>query len=78
MTFTISTKSGATLNIEADSYEKAAQKAVRKLIKSRAGHGKIFASRTTGDNGKSGWFQAYQYDRKVNGANSNGEPFHVM
>lgn len=75
MTFTISRKLDTLFTIRAASYSEAAIKAARKLYGRAA-----VAHRTTGDNGKSGYFQAYKplAKRLGGGLNSEGEPFHVQ
>jgi hypothetical protein len=58
--------------IRAASYEHAATIAARRMHGRRA-----VAIRTTGDAGKSGFFQAY-LPLKTGGLVSTGDPFHVM
>ena len=74
MTFTISRKLNNLFTVRATSYSEAAAKAARKLYGRKA-----TANRTTGRNGASGYFQAYEpMPRRLGGGlNSVGEPFHV-
>lgn len=78
MQFTISTKAQrAVLQVEAETYTQAAQKACTELSRKPDGTTRrLTALRTTGEHDKSGWFQGYQ--RQGDGLNSSGEPFHVM
>lgn len=56
---------------EARSHEDAADLAVRSMLKTKVG-----AFRTTGDPGKSGWFQGY-VKAGQNQSRSYGNPIHV-
>ena len=70
MKYTISTKDDQQFTVFSLTYDQAATIAARKLYGK-----KVTARRTTGDNSKSGYFQAYE---KVDqGLSSYGEPFHV-
>ena len=71
-TYKISRKLETLLTVDAETYTEAANKAARKLYGK-----KVTANRTTGDTGKSGYFQAYEAMRP-RGQNSVGEPFHVQ
>jgi hypothetical protein len=74
MKFTISRKLENLFSVTADNYTQAAIKAAHKLYGVKA-----TARRTTGDTGKSGYFQAYEpMPRGQRGLNSVGEPFHVQ
>ncbi len=73
-TFTISRNTEDLLTVQAENYTDAAEEAAKKL------YGKnTTANRTTGDTGKSGYFQAYEpMPKGQSGLNSVGEPFHVQ
>jgi len=73
-TYRISTKNTLiAARIAAATYQEAANKyALRELGKSAS------ALRTTGDSGKTGWFQGYTWDHQMRCLNSVGIPFHVF
>lgn len=72
--FNISRKLENLFSLNADNYTEAANRAARKLYGKKA-----TANRTTGEIGKSGYFQAYMpMPRRQRGQTSIGEPFHVQ
>lgn len=74
MNYTISTKAQRFV-VRARDYQHAAEIACRRFNGRKRG---LVANRTTGDANKSGWFQGYYPDAKVNSLNSCGPSFHVM
>ena len=72
--YTISRNLTSLFTVNAESHEAAATKAAKRLT----GRG-LNTRRTTGDAGKSGYFQAYEPVPATlgGGLNSVGEPFHV-
>lgn len=73
-TYSISRKLENLFTVNAENYTEAANKAARKLYGVKA-----TANRTTGETGKSGYFQAYKpLPQGQRGLNSIGEPFHVQ
>ena len=75
MRFTISRNLTNLATITAISYSDAADKYARKTYGR-----KCISRRTTGEHGKSGYFQAYApvVKREGGGLSSIGEPFHVQ
>lgn len=72
--YTISRKLETLVTVQAENYTEAANKAAKKLYGKKA-----TANRTTGETGKSGYFQAYEpMPRGERGQNSVGDPFHVQ
>ena len=67
------TKGETVFTVNAESYDDAATKAARKILNTRSE--KIQGLRVTGDNGKSGMFNAYRSER--DGMNSVGSNFHI-
>ncbi len=67
------------LVVEAKNYGRAADAACRELNRRPDGTipGGLHALRTTGDHGKSGWFQGYVPGYGAD-SNSTGPAFHVM
>lgn len=75
--YTVSTKEQhAAFTVDGKSYADAATRAARQLNKRQRSD--VVAHRTTGDTNLSGWFQGYYHDKKLNGLNSIGQPFHLM
>jgi hypothetical protein len=73
MLFAVHNKSRSVIfSVESESVEDAALKALRKSAKTR-----VNCVRTTGEPGKSGWFQGYVSRRDQTAQSSHGEPLHV-
>jgi len=72
--YTISRNLSPLFTVNAESYEHAATEAAKRLTGRP-----LYTHRTTGDPGKSGYFQAYELipNGLGSGINSVGEPFHV-
>lgn len=71
--YVVTTKRGDIISVEAESYESAAQIAVKRLNPMQ--RGSLVARRTTGTAGLSGWFQGYvDWD---GGLSSYGPAFHL-
>jgi len=64
--------SSVDLHCRGRTIEEAAEHVARRLHGQRA-----VARRTTGEPGLSGYFRAYVYDRRLNGLNSVGRPYHM-
>ena len=70
--YLITPKNDESFTVRAHTYQEAAR------IGSNRMHGRnATAKRTTGDPGKSGYFQSYKHVRGENALSSVGEPFHV-
>jgi hypothetical protein len=73
MNYTAHNKSRSfSVTVEAESVEDAALKALRKSTKT-----KVICVRTTGEPGKSGWFQGHVSRRDQTVQSSHGDPLHV-